>query len=202
MFRRLVLVAIIWQMLAPLTGAGSRPLLAAEVSEPSAPSPVKTEWQLLNARVLRPGEASETSGGTLSSGYTIEADAAAVGEAPFIQKGIFRLIVTTFSPKEDQPGQKAGRWYVQGSWILTGPVSAKLRHAPSTIRGELTADLPFDPTKGQGELLAQVKVPRVPPPSRWVAGEGTFAGNERFEGKLTLTIMPRPEMVQRKGRQP
>ncbi|AJE02768.1 hypothetical protein [Geobacter pickeringii] len=176
-------------------------------TEPPAPpmrqaAPQEVSWQLTNAKVVRSGQSSETGEGTLNSGYTVEADAVAVGEDVPVPQGKFRLILTAISPHRDTPDQKGGRWYLQGSWTLAGSPSVKTRHVPAVIRGDLTADLSFNPATAQGELDARMTAPRLTPPSRWVSGEGVFTGNERFEGKLTLTLHPRQATVQKKGTEP
>lgn len=147
-------------------------------------------WQLSGARVVRSGAASEIGEGTLTNGYTVESDATVQGGGDLMPKGKFRLMATVFSPKADRPGQQAGRWYLRGSWSITGEPVAGSHSAPTVFKGDLAAELPFNPAASKGSVEARVRMPKVPAGKRWGPGSGTFSGNERFEGVLTLTLDP------------
>ncbi len=172
-----------------------------QVTEKKLAATEESSWQLSGAKVIRTGEISEIDDGTITNGYTVESDAIAQGGGALIPKGKFKMMATVFSPKKDKPGQQAGRWYLRGSWSITGESTGqpmtKARHAPTTIKGDLTADLSFNPATTQGSVEAQVKMPKMPVGSRLGAGNGTFSGNERFEGNLSLTLTPRPQMKKR-----
>jgi hypothetical protein len=148
-------------------------------------------WQITAARVVNPGATASGAQGTVTNGYEIEAEAGSEGAAP-IPKGTFRLTLSIFSPGQDQPGQKAGLWYLRGSWSLADknlpPQAAKARHSRGVIKGELTGELPFNPALSSGSVHAQVRMPMSPQAGGWGKGRGAFKGNEKFEGQLDLVL--------------
>ncbi|MEW6519822.1 MAG: hypothetical protein AB1461_10450 [Thermodesulfobacteriota bacterium] len=149
-------------------------------------------WQLQDAEVVSRGETLTSSTGILTKGYVVEALAVtSQGKAP-VRTGRYTVDVTAFSPAKDLPGQKAGVWYVRGTWTLTDQTAdeeeLKAHHNPGTIKGFLDAELPFNPLTDGGAFDAQVRVPMAPGAAGWAAGDGTFTGNERFEGTLNLNL--------------
>lgn len=147
-------------------------------------------WQLLDSEVVNPGETLTGSTGILTKGYVVEARAvSAQGSAP-VRTGRYTVDMTAFSPQKDLPGQKAGVWYVRGTWTLTDlPADSdqlKAHHNPGTIKGFIETELPFNPLTEGGNFDAQVRVPMAPGAAGWASANGTFTGNERFEGTLNL----------------
>lgn len=159
-------------------------------SEKTQLAPEKLSWQLTGARVVRTGATSDIGEGTITNGYTVESDAIVQGGGALMPKGKFKLMATVFSPKIDKPEQKAGRWYLRGSWFITSESLTKAHRAPTAFKGDLDAELPFNPATSEGSVEAQVRMPKMPVGNRWSSGKGTFSGNERFEGVLTLTFSP------------
>jgi hypothetical protein len=146
-------------------------------------------WELEGATVANPGKVYKTRQGILISGCVIEASASRLGRAPF-EVGIFRLNFTAFSPYQDMPRQKAGFWYVQGDWTITDEAAdeqlKKVRHSPAVVRGSLKTRLTFNPLEQSGQVTASVRVPRMAEGAG--RGQGTFQGNELFEGTLQLAL--------------
>lgn len=152
----------------------------------------KMTWQLMDAQVVSSGHTMNTDKGQLVEGYVIEARALAEHGGLLVQEGTYTLNLTAFQPQEALPGQEAGLWYLRGSWTLTDdqtePAMRKTRHNPATINGFIVAELPFNPLSEAGLFDAEVKVPMAPGAAGWAAGNGTFSGNEKFEGTLSVNF--------------
>lgn len=160
-------------------------------------------WQLLDSEVVSPGETLTGSTGILTKGYVVEARAvSAQGSAP-VRNGRYTVDMTAFSPQKNLPGQKAGFWYVRGTWTLTDlPADSeqlKAHHNPETIKGIIEAELPFNPLTEGGNFDAQVRMPMALGAAGWASGNGTFTGNERFEGTLNLRIRKTPAALRQGG---
>jgi hypothetical protein len=160
--------------------------------QPSRSVPAKGApfgWELSGATVVESGKTEKIKEGTLISGYTIQAQAAGMRNAP-VKNGVFRLTLTAFSPRFDLPGQKAGFWYVQGQWTITdetaNPKLRQVRHNPAVIKGTLSAKLTADPRTYHGPVAAEVRVPRMADGAG--RGQGTLQGDELFEGTLSLVL--------------
>jgi hypothetical protein len=159
-------------------------------------------WQLLDAEVVSQGETLTGSRGILTKGYVVEARAVTSQNDAPVRTGKYTVDVTAFSPATDLPGQKAGAWYVRGTWTLTDltadKAELKAHHGPGTIKGFIDAELPFNPLTDGGNFDAQVRVPMAPGAAGWAAGNGTFTGNERFEGTLNI-LFKKSAAGQRQG---
>jgi hypothetical protein len=159
--------------------------------------PTTIDWWLSNSRVVSEGITAATGEGVLTTGYEIEAAAntPAGSQSP---KGIFSVTVSIFSPNHDMPGQKAGMWYVQGSWNIKDPAPgaqpARRRDA-NVVRGTLSGELAFNPSKDAGHIDARVLLLRSASASRKMSGKGTFSGNEKFEGALSIIADRLPEIL-------
>jgi hypothetical protein len=152
-------------------------------------------WLLKDPRVVDPGQTVTSPQGVMTQGYTVEATAYAPGT--MTSEGVFRITLSAFYPREDMPGQKAGKWYILGKWtIMSTEEAAKGSQTRRSggIRGELNGELAFNPATTPGEVKASIRVPYSRMRGSWAAGKGTFVGNEKFGGQLTLT----PDRVQRK----
>ena len=144
-------------------------------------------WQLTNLQVVNAGETVETPQGLMTTGYVVEGDAASAG-GPF-SNGKFQLTLSAFSPFKKMAGQKPGVWYVQGVWSITdvaaAPEVAKARHSAAKVKGNLSAQLAFNPATDSGEFSGKVRVPFSP---FWGRGAGTFSGDLENEGQLSLAL--------------
>ncbi len=130
-------------------------LAAQEAGRGDAPS--KFSWRLSDPLVVDPGQTATTEQGTMTTGYTVEAQALGDGAAP-IKRGRFRITLNAFSPLQDRPGQEVGSWQVTGTWTLTDvaapPEAAKARYHPAVLRGTLRAKLGFNPATHAGPVKA------------------------------------------------
>lgn len=144
-------------------------------------------WQLTNFQVVDAGETVEIPKGLLTTGYIMEGDAASLG-GPFAN-GKFQLTLSAFSPFKKMAGQKPGFWYVQGVWTITdvsaAPELAEARYSAAKVRGNLSAQLTFNPATDSGEFSGKVRVPFSPFHGR---GTGTFSGDLESEGQLSLVM--------------
>jgi hypothetical protein len=156
----------------PILWAGSQPLT----------------WNLHNGRVVQYGTTMEIAEGSLTTGYTIEALALREGSTSADEK--FLLTLTVFSPRQDRLGQKAGRWYLRGSWSITEeqakPEERRTRYGPGEAKGTLTAELSFNPITEAGIIHGRIRMSRLARAGG--NGAGTFQGNQLFEGKLSISL--------------
>jgi hypothetical protein len=153
-------------------------------------------WQLTDVQVVNRGQTVMIPEGRLTTGYAVEATATSQ-EGSLVPEGKFQLTLTAFSPRRDMPGQRAGRWYIQGDWVITdvnaSEEEANARHSPAIVKGALLADLTFNPATDPDAFTAWTQLPMSPAGGRWRKGEGTFSVNERFEGDLFLALERWPE---------
>mgnify|MGYP001065216326 CR=1 FL=1 len=181
------------------------PLAAASVAALAAPAArvpgiqdAARGWQLTRARVLDPGVTSIAAQGTMTSGYVLEATAKALDPNTPVQNGTFKIELNAFSPSQDMPGQKAGTWYVRGDWQIAkrGITAAEQesRHGPSFLNGSLSVELSFNPATDAGPVNAAVSLTRAPQAGRWASGNGTFNGNETFEGLMQIDAQIWPDL--------
>lgn len=149
-------------------------------------------WQLSNARVVSSPQVGETPEGILITDYIVEAVVASQEEFAPVTQGKFRLTATVFSPKADMVGQRAGYWYLRGTWTVTeestDPKALKARYGPGVVKGSLSAELSFNPLTQVGAVTAQVRLPMLPQGGRWGSGEGIFSGSELLNGEMTVTL--------------
>jgi hypothetical protein len=182
------------------------PSLAAEPAKaparaearPAAPAPdarsvVQDDhvtWQLGPLQVLSPGRKKQLDEGTITEGYTVKAEAKAMGPAS-VSDGTFTMTFSAFSPLKDMPKQPKGFWYVRGNWRLVQAGSKappRARHNPEALQGFLLAQLPFDPTTGKGGYVLAAKTPKGNAWGGWKRIEGTINVDEKLEGTLYLKL--------------
>jgi hypothetical protein len=163
-------------------------------------------WQLTQARVLSHGVTTHVPFGTLTDGYVVEAVATATTAETPVPLGRFEISVSAFQPARDMPGQKAGVWYVRGSWAVMDEQASDeekaARHSPSIVRGGLSAELPFNPANTAGTVDAAVSLPMSPDGGRWSRGEGTFSGSEVFDGEIQISAQLLPDILTSQEVQP
>lgn len=154
-----------------------------------AQNPVKkTVWRIENARIIDTGTTVINNSGAFTRGHTIVADIfTEEGAAPFA-KGKFILLLDTFSPLKDHAGQKAGMWYVQGTWTVTDEDKAArgTDQGAQAVKGTIAAELPFNPLVRPQTFEASVHVLGSPEAPQWEGSKGTFDGNGTFEGVISL----------------
>jgi hypothetical protein len=159
---------------------------------------ITPKWRLSDARIVELGAETPIPEGIMIHDYSVEARAAAMDASAPIRRGVFKFKGTVFSPSEDMPGRKAGRWYVRGKWTITSSEASsdvlQVKHNSALLEGELEADLPFNPTRSREDLAAKVDVSDSLAEGRWSSGIGKFSGNGRFEGTLSLSLERRPDV--------
>lgn len=181
---RIVTIVVFLALLTSAVPIG----MASELSQPAVLESLS--WQLSGARVVNTGETSEIGEGTIINGYAVESDATIQRGSGLVTNGKFKMMATVFSPRKDRPGQQAGRWYLRGNWSITCQSVIRSHSIPTVFKGDLAADLPFNPAIAPGSVEAQINMSKMPVRKRWGSGKGTFSGNERFEGVLTLALNP------------
>ena len=157
--------------------SGTSTLLA----QPGSPQAGKTStWVLSQGTAVEAGKAVQSKAGQLTAGHAVQAVAQAKGPAS-VQAGNFTIKYTV--------QEKAGIYILRGAWDLTKPGAAKAtHHTPDSIRGTLYAELSFNPATTAGTIDAKVFVsPKRRAGGKAVKAAGTFSGNEKFEGTLTLS---------------
>lgn len=182
-------------MLLALTG-----LLAIASNAIALNHPIQNtsiSWALSEGRVLEVGETVILPNGTMSSGYTLEATAESSDES-LLAKGTLRLQLTAFTPKKDSKLQKAGTWYVRGSWSLIdvdAPEVINPRYTPGAFGGQLQVELPFNPAEGDGDWTAKLRLPQttleplVAEQGRQpMRGNGELYLNQNLDGVMTLDL--------------
>lgn len=173
----------------------------SELSILKEKAPVITEeivsWQLSNARVVNPGKILTIKEGVLIKNYTIVATVCAIRGDNSTERN-FEITLSAFSPSSDMAGHKAGLWYIQGQWTIAesnvSEKAKKIRRSPSVIKGNLSAVLHFNPVIESGSVNAQVKIPVSLAIGHWTFAEGTFSGNEKFEGIIHMNEGIRPDV--------
>jgi len=154
-------------------------------------------WELTKTEVVDPGTLQNASEGYYLTGYTIEGKAKSKG-GNVIPDGYFRMTMEVFSPNEDMGSQKAGFWYVTGTWTITkknaDPESLKVKHNPDKAEGMLFAELPFDPSNGVGNWTGKAVLPMALAAGNWSRGEGSLTFGENLEGDLFLPLERWPEV--------
>jgi hypothetical protein len=149
-------------------------------------------WTLSNARVVRRGRTAAIREGIFMNGYIVEADAVALERGSLMPEGTFRLVLAGFKPDWDIVGKRGETaWHVHGTWTITDDRVGRTpaaRRKYGVLNGDLVADLSFNPSRNPGAIGALVRLPVPAGDGRWAVGEGSFLGNEKFEGMLTMTF--------------
>jgi hypothetical protein len=148
-------------------------------------------WYLDHAKVVRNGQAVKTSIGSLGSGCVVEATATAIGDAP-IETGRFRIIYTAFSHSKRIDNTESSQWHISGDWTITatgGRSRARgSRNGSAVLKGSLSSLLLFNPMASKGTIKATISVPMSRTGKKRLMGDGTFYGNDRFEGQMFLAL--------------
>lgn len=156
-------------------------------------------WDLSKAEVVQAAVPEENEVGVFLRGFTLEAKAKSQG-GNMVPEGVFRLSLDAFSPYADLPasGQKAGYWYVYGTWTITkknaNPEALKFKHNPEVVEGVLVAELPFDPTTGAGNWTGKAVLQTALAAGRWSRGEGSLTFLSDLDGSLFLDLELLPEV--------
>ena len=148
-------------------------------------------WNLSKIQVVNEGTLVELKEGVYYQGYTIEAKAKAKG-GNIVPDGIFVLTMDVFSPYEDMVSQKAGFWYVQGTWTITKnnapEEELKVKHNPNKAEGIVIAELTYNPiitgTNWTGRAVMQMGLAA----GQWSRGDGTLTFNESIGADLFLNL--------------
>jgi hypothetical protein len=148
-------------------------------------------WRLTGGHVVYPGDTLTIDRSTLMTGYMVEAVAAS-SSGP-VREGVFRAILTAFSPVERRAGQGPDFWYLAGRWTITATIvdaeRLDFRHEWVVLEGNLAAE---------GLLSAIAERDVFDEPVRFLMtlagtsqgqGEGIFLGHEGFEGHIRMTLI-------------
>lgn len=159
-------------------------------------------WTLSETQVVEMGTTDVLPNGTLSTGYTIEANAESTNSL-FVSKGTLRVTLTAFTPKKDSTTQKVGIWYVRGKWQLTdidAPPSSNPHFTPGAIDGLFQVELPFNPADG-GDWSASLRLPQTvlePMTAEQgrqpMRGDGTLIFDDQQGGVMTLNLKLWPKV--------
>lgn len=145
-------------------------------------------WSVGPLEVVAKGKVRRMAEGTLVDGYGLRAPARLRGDGP-LDEATLVLLLSTFHPAKDLPGQPKGLYYVKGTWRLVPAKPAAgggARSRAEGLQGSLTAALPSDPTAGGGGFTLRTRV--SPGGGRGVrAGDGTLTVNDRLEAELNLS---------------
>jgi hypothetical protein len=152
------------------------------LAQPVAKPPKTVTWTLTQGTVVDFGQTTTApDGSTLVTGYTVQATAQSQGKAR-VRTGKFTIKCTI--------QEKAGQYQLRGAWDITREGSPKTtHHTPHSIKGTLGADLSFNPAaNGTGDINGIVGVSaKRRHAGKEVKAQGTFSGNQNFEGTLTIT---------------
>jgi len=150
------------------------------LAQPRSPKPALTRtWVLTQVKVVNSGKTSTTSEGTLTTGYVVQAAARSQGAKKTIS-GTFTINCSI--------EEKGGIYYLRGAWDITRVGAPRKTHnTPNSMKGSLMAELPFNPATTTGTINAKtLATPKRRHGGNEVKAEGTFSGNEKFGGTLTL----------------
>lgn len=144
------------------------------------PASHTTTWVITQGKAAQPGKAVQAQDGQLTAGHEVQAVAQAQGPAR-VPAGNFTVKYTV--------QEKAGVYIVRGTWDITKPGAPKATHStPDSVKGSLYAELPFNPATTAGTVNAKVLIsPKRRTGDKAVKAVGTFTGNEKFEGTLTIS---------------
>jgi hypothetical protein len=157
-------------------------------------------WELKHTKVVDPGRTEvipanpETGfpGGTLTTGFTIEAQARSKS-GHLVQNGAFRMTLSAFWPNADMPAQKAGAWYIEGMWSIVSDTADKpslnVRHNPFTVEGRVHTALPFNPALDPNNMTLEASLPMSLAAGQWARGnQGVLTLSSGLEGEIQLPI--------------
>jgi hypothetical protein len=149
-------------------------------------------WRLTGGRVVYPGDTLTIDRSTLMTGFMVEAVAAS-SNGP-VRKGVFRAILTAFSPVERCAGRNPDFWYLAGKWTITeaGEDGGRLefRQDGVVLEGNLAAEGVLNAIAERGVFGAPVRFLMTLVGSCTGKGEGIFLGHEGFEGHIRMTLAP------------
>ena len=158
-------------------------------------------WRLIDARVANHGQRLAIPQGTIIKDYRIQATAVSIGDGPY-RRGTFDLSATLFTPKIERPRQERPGpevWYLNGAWtILDRYIIDRARDPSYPAAGRIQGKLDFNPAAQPGLFQAEIVLTTSLADSQPL-GQGTFSGNERFEGMLSWAAIepgrstPRPK---------
>jgi hypothetical protein len=184
------------------TAAGERPALAETLDAQDCSRTVaQAAWRLTDATASNRGKTVAVRGGTVVSGYAVQAAATSIGDGPY-RRGRFQLTGTLFSPSSSS-GQDA-TWHLNGTWAIVDlyrPVTDR-DQSGYVAGGKMQAVLDFNPLEAPGILQASVFLADVLPAGGRMVGQGTFSGNQRFEGMLSWRVLEPSDQVIRTAARP
>jgi hypothetical protein len=153
-------------------------------------------WRLTEATVVEWGKTLTVPEGTVVSGFVVESAATSIGNGRF-RRGRFQLAGTLFSPDAESRRASARVWHVNAAWAILDPhpMPNVEPEGPYVAGGRLQATLSFNPLDHPGLVNASLSLTNAPPAGGRMVGEGTFSGNQRFEGMLTWKLLERCETV-------
>jgi hypothetical protein len=192
---RLALLIGILCSVAPI--AVERPALADTLDAQDCSRLVaQAVWRLTDATVSSRGKKVAVGGGTLVSGYALQSTATSIGDGPY-RRGRFQLSGTLFRPAGSS-GQDA-TWQLNGTWAIVDlyrPVTEK-EQSGYVAGGKIQAVLEFNPGEAPGIVQASLFRADVLPAGGRMVGQGTFSGNQRFEGMLSWRVLEPSDPVVR-----
>ena len=136
-------------------------------------------WDLTQGTAVQSGKAAIKGPGLLTAGHVKQSVAESRGSAQ-VSAGKFTI---NYMVQE-----KAGKYILRGAWDITKEGALPTSHrTPDSVKGFLYAELPFNPATTSGTIEAKVLVvPRLRQGGEEVKAYGTFTGNEKFEGTLSI----------------
>jgi hypothetical protein len=139
-------------------------------------------WDLTQGTAVQSGKAALKGAEQLNAGNVKQAAAKSRGPAP-VGDGKFTVNYTV--------QENAGKYILRGAWDITKEGALKKgHHTPDSVKGLLYAELPFNPATTSGNIEAKVLVaPMLRHGAKEAKAQGTFTGNEKFEGTLAITKM-------------
>ncbi|MCB8985216.1 MAG: hypothetical protein H6659_15395 [Ardenticatenaceae bacterium] len=149
-------------------------------------------WKITEAYVAHPGRTAVITEGTLQDGFIVKALAVNPNNTAFTT-GILEMKLSAFSPAQDMPGQKAGKWYVHGEWKITdanaGPEVAQYRYGPHTFKGVVNLELDYNPLNKESQTIFLSQAVHFADPGETIEGQAPQAallGNTRFNDAFQL----------------
>lgn len=158
----------------------------------SRPGKATWRWELSGPTISGAARTETMDEGALVSGFTLSANAAAMDDSLPFRDGRFQATLSAFSPSRPMPGQKPGRWYIEGVWTITDPTASaaalKARHSSAIIRGRIKAELPFNPIGAGRPFDAVMLIPMSMNGGQWAQGKGTWSVDEHFGGTISIPL--------------
>ena len=153
---------------------------ASLLAQPVAAQPATAAtWDLTKGAMVNPGKVKQSPQGQVTNSVVVKAEAMARGQAP-IDSGKFKI---RYSVHEE-----AGKYILRGVWRITKAGATKAVHSTSdSLKGSIYAELPFNPATGTGTIQAKVSInPTRRHGGKTIKADGSFTGNEKFEGTITI----------------